>query len=99
MVYCTKCGTQNPDDAVNCSKCGNPLHVTETYPGDTWRHHHSHYRRYEKRGPQIGGILIGLFIILVGVSVYAGWDIWSLIWPFIFIAIGIAIIYGAIVHY
>ena len=28
MVYCTKCGTQNPDDAVNCSNCGAPLRET-----------------------------------------------------------------------
>ena len=24
-MYCTKCGTQNPDDSVFCQKCGAPL--------------------------------------------------------------------------
>ena len=24
MVYCTKCGTLNPDTAINCSNCGTP---------------------------------------------------------------------------
>jgi len=26
MVYCTKCGTKNPDDAKTCSQCGAPLY-------------------------------------------------------------------------
>ncbi|MFH1101158.1 MAG: zinc-ribbon domain-containing protein [Methanobacteriota archaeon] len=26
MVYCTKCGTQNDDDAEFCKKCGASLH-------------------------------------------------------------------------
>jgi len=25
MVYCTKCGTKNPDDAKVCSQCGASL--------------------------------------------------------------------------
>jgi predicted nucleic acid-binding Zn ribbon protein len=27
-MYCQKCGTQNPDDATFCSKCGNGLNST-----------------------------------------------------------------------
>ena len=30
MVYCSKCGIKNPDNAINCSKCGAPLNVTPT---------------------------------------------------------------------
>ena len=25
MVYCTKCGTENEDDAAYCKKCGTPV--------------------------------------------------------------------------
>ncbi|HUL40085.1 MAG TPA: zinc-ribbon domain-containing protein [Methanomassiliicoccales archaeon] len=25
MPFCQKCGAMNKDDAVKCSKCGNPL--------------------------------------------------------------------------
>lgn len=28
MVYCQKCGTENPDDAQFCSKCGTSLILT-----------------------------------------------------------------------
>jgi hypothetical protein len=28
MVYCTKCGAQNDDDAANCSSCGASLSVS-----------------------------------------------------------------------
>ena len=31
-VYCTKCGSQNPDDAAYCFKCGNKL-AAETSAG------------------------------------------------------------------
>ena len=29
MVYCAKCGTQNEDDAAQCTKCGEPLGSTQ----------------------------------------------------------------------
>ena len=33
-VYCTKCGSQNPDDAAYCFKCGNKvLTASETSAG------------------------------------------------------------------
>jgi hypothetical protein len=28
MVYCSKCGTQNEDDSLNCINCGDSLRVT-----------------------------------------------------------------------
>ena len=28
MVYCTKCGTKNDEDAVHCTKCGANLEVS-----------------------------------------------------------------------
>ncbi|MCK4444584.1 MAG: zinc-ribbon domain-containing protein [Thermoplasmata archaeon] len=27
MVYCHKCGNQNPDEATFCNKCGAPMHA------------------------------------------------------------------------
>jgi uncharacterized membrane protein YvbJ len=32
-MYCTKCGTQNEDDADFCKKCGNNLHGPSSGPG------------------------------------------------------------------
>jgi hypothetical protein len=28
MVYCTKCGAQNEDNAINCTNCGDSLSVS-----------------------------------------------------------------------
>ena len=32
-MFCNKCGTQNPDQAVNCQKCGAPLNNPYSTPG------------------------------------------------------------------
>lgn len=35
MVYCSKCGSKNPDDAVYCSECGEKLEGTSSSNGET----------------------------------------------------------------
>jgi uncharacterized membrane protein YvbJ len=96
MVYCVKCGTNNPDDARVCTKCGAQLYTT----GES-----RHYRRMEDecfgipRGGTIVGLAIGIIILLWGV-------IWFLqqsgvitqnieVWPFAVIIFGVLIIVGA----
>ena len=32
MIFCTKCGTQNPDSAAFCQKCGAQLQSTQNSP-------------------------------------------------------------------
>ncbi len=91
MVYCTKCGTQNPDDAANCSKCGAPLNASQ--PQEPWAYRRSY--RYHRRG-SIWGIGIGLFILLMGVSSLMGINFWDWIWPAFLILIGLAIIAGTV---
>jgi len=80
MVYCTKCGTQNPDDAKVCTQCGAPLYAVgetgrrsvEDECGGT-RRGGEPYRRMEyecfgiPRGGAVVGVAIGLIILLVGV--------------------------------
>ncbi|MCX6649420.1 MAG: zinc-ribbon domain-containing protein [Candidatus Bathyarchaeota archaeon] len=89
MVYCTKCGTENSDDAVNCKKCGSPLNATP----------YREYRRYGwdgdmhfRRHGSIWGIMIGLFIMMIGASSLLGVDIWDKIWPAFIILIGLIIV-------
>ncbi len=93
MVYCTKCGTQNPDDAKNCSNCGAPLQ-----PGA-----YSEYRRprYQEdmcfgRSGYLWGVFIGLFIVLIGVSSLYGGNIWDRLWPLFIVLVGLAILLNAI---
>jgi uncharacterized membrane protein YvbJ len=99
MVYCTKCGAKNPDDAKVCSQCGASL-----YPVRQERERY--YRRYEEecfgipRGGAIVGLAIGVIILLAGL-------LWLLqeanliasnisVWPFAAIIFGILIVLGAL---
>jgi hypothetical protein len=93
MVYCAKCGTQNPDDAVKCSNCGAPLSPAA----------YKEYRRYRYGGDMryggrihIWGILIGLFIITIGVSSLLGVNIWDKVWPAFIILVGLIIVVNAL---
>ena len=97
MVYCTKCGTSNPDDAQTCSKCGAQLYTT----GES-----RHYRRMENecfgipRGSTYVGLAIGIIILLWGLiwflqqTGYLSSDVQ--VWPFVAIIFGILIVIGAI---
>jgi len=80
MVYCTKCGTKNPDDAKVCSQCGASLYAVGEREGqgrvedECWgtRREGEPYRRVEHecfgipRGGVIVAIAIGLIILLAG---------------------------------
>ena len=101
MVYCSKCGTQNPDTNTVCSNCGAPLYtVGQRYPGSE----REHYRRMENEcfglpnGGMIVGIVVGVIIILVGLSLFlqASYGITIQFWPFIIIIFGILILIGAL---
>ena len=89
MVYCTKCGTQNPDEAANCSNCGASLNPAP----------YKEYRRYRSEDDicfggrnYIWGILIGLFIVMIGVSSLLGGNIWDKVWPIFIILVGVVIV-------
>lgn len=83
MVYCTKCGTKNPDDAKVCSQCGASLYAIGESEGqgrvedECWgtRRQGEPYRRMQHecfgipRGGVIVGIAIGAIILLAGVIV------------------------------
>ncbi len=104
MVYCSKCGTQNPDTATVCSNCGAPLYtVGQQYPGSD----REHYKRVESEcfglpyGGAIVGVIFGLIIIVVGLGVYlqeTGYVVsfWPILWPLIIIIFGVLILAGAL---
>jgi len=101
MVYCSKCGTQNPDTNTVCSNCGAPLYtVGQRYPGSD----REHYRRMENEcfglpnGGMIVGLVIGVIIILVGLNFFlqASYGISIDVWPFVIIIFGVLIVAGAI---
>ena len=97
MVYCTKCGTKNEEDAAVCVKCGASLVARPPW------------RRARKRpeeecfglphGGAIVGLIIGIIIIIAGVSWLAGIDIEKYFWPLIVVVFGILIVAGALYSY
>jgi uncharacterized membrane protein YvbJ len=97
MVYCTKCGAKNPDDAKVCSQCGSPLKAV----GDR-----EYYRRMEDEcfgiphGGAIVGVAIGAIILIWGVililqelKIVPSAVDW---WPIALMVIGVLFIIAAI---
>jgi uncharacterized membrane protein YvbJ len=70
MVYCTKCGANNADDAAVCVKCGAPLHAasaeSRTYMG---RVRYERHYDYHRRGRPRIGLIFGVIIIFIGLSI------------------------------
>ena len=102
MVYCSKCGTKNEEDAVVCVKCGASLVARPA-----WRRES---RRPEKEcfglpyGGAIAGLVFGIIIVIVGLSFVpgilpAGIEIWDYLWPLMIIVVGVLIVAGALYRY
>ncbi|MCW4053105.1 MAG: zinc ribbon domain-containing protein [Candidatus Bathyarchaeota archaeon] len=104
MVYCTKCGTKNEEDAEMCSSCGAHLRMSRRI--DRGRSGSDCFGSRNRRedecfglphGGAIIGIIFGAIIILVGLALLYDWSVlWSYFWPFIVIIFGILIISGAL---
>ena len=100
MVYCTKCGTQNPDDAKVCTQCGASLYAA-TYPAPR-----PERRKVEKecfgipRGGTIVGLAIGMIILLWGgIMLLQQADILPediSVAPFAVVIFGVLIVIGAL---
>ena len=72
MVYCSKCGTLNSDDATVCVKCGAPLHGTsvESTREMKRRQLQEEYGHYPRRGGAIFVLAIGVIFLLWGFSIF-----------------------------
>ncbi len=112
MVYCTKCGTKNSDDAKECSNCGTPLYsigkgeqpkrVEKECFGT--RRGEEPYKRVEEEcfgipgGSAIVGLAIGIIIILAGLSFFLQ-EVYHIAvpwWPFVVMLFGILVVIGAL---
>ena len=110
MVYCSKCGTENDEDASHCKSCGASMSITRR--GRNWEDEiERRAERFGERAEHFGrsmeddcfglpggnsivGIIFGLAIILVGVSRIMGWSLD--LWPFAIIVFGVLMVAGAI---
>ena len=103
MVYCTKCGTKNEDEAKVCSKCGAPLQVSRPV------------RRYRSggdcfgpggrpesecfglpHGGAIAGLIFGAIVLIIGLALLSGIQVWDYLWALIVVVFGLLIIAGAL---
>jgi len=97
MVYCTKCGTKNEEEATICSNCQQPL--------GNYRTTRRKRRREEDEcfglphGGIIAGLIFGLIIILLGVSSLLNISFGEYLWPLIIIIFGTLIFVGALYRY
>jgi len=98
MVYCTKCGTKNEEDAAVCVKCGAPLVAQPPWRRERWRPVEEECFGLP-HGGSIVGLVIGIIIILAGLSWLAGKDIGKYILPLAVVVFGILIVAGALYKY
>ena len=111
MVYCTKCGTKNEEDVKYCTKCGANLGASREKKlerrAEEWGEQFGKRAEEEcfglPHGGAIVGLIIGIIIIVVGLSSLAGIDIGESIgrygWPLIIIVFGILLVAGTLYKY
>ncbi|MFX0204225.1 MAG: zinc ribbon domain-containing protein [Candidatus Hodarchaeota archaeon] len=70
MVFCSKCGSENPDEATTCSNCGAKL-TSSTRPRRARRRSSDVCWEEEQKGIGRGGIItIGIVFICVSFFIY-----------------------------
>jgi uncharacterized membrane protein YvbJ len=109
LVYCSKCGTKNEEDAEFCVKCGASL--TGPTAQRRERRRREKQEKQEKgekpeqecfglpHGSAIIGVIIGAIVILWGISSFIEIDFGETFWPLIIIVFGILIVAGALYQY
>jgi len=100
VVYCSKCGTLNSDDANVCIKCGAALYAGKEETGPYWRHerHRQEYYDRARRGGSIAVLMIGIIIISIGVVflIEQTYGINIHWWPMIVIIVGVWLLLRAV---
>jgi len=111
MVYCSKCGTQNDEDAAHCINCGAPMSITHRKSrnwedelelrAEEFGERAEHFgRRMEDDcfGLPGGNSIIGIIFGLAIILVGLSRIMgWSLdLWPFAVLVFGVLMVGGAL---
>jgi len=104
LVYCTKCGFKNEDDAETCAKCGAPLQIPRRERRTRSDDECFGFRERDWEGECFGlrhggsvlGLIFGLMIVVVGIGVILGRSFWDLFWSFILIVFGLLLVLGVL---
>ncbi|MCS7120342.1 MAG: zinc ribbon domain-containing protein [Nitrososphaerota archaeon] len=96
MVYCAKCGAQNPDDARYCIQCGTPLHISRERKEKEEKH--EKHEKSEIWSPRLFLLLIGFIIFFWGLNqlLEVLLSVSVPLMPVILMIIGLYIIYRAL---
>jgi len=94
LVYCTKCGTENDEDATECKNCGALLKPPAyRYRRDDWDFDDDCFGG-RRRGTW--PMIIGIFLIILGATSLLEdvfwWASFDFLWPLFIIAIGVLIV-------
>jgi uncharacterized membrane protein YvbJ len=94
--FCTRCGKENLDDAAFCTGCGSPIAMSKNSQPRHERRMGSEYFM-APMGGSIAGIVFGVFLIFLGMTLYAGWVWnWSLVGASFLLLLGSLIIIAAL---
>jgi ribosomal protein L40E len=98
LVYCSKCGAENEEDATVCKECGASLRRPSTR---VYRRRRAEDNCFGSRGGSNWfGLFIGAMIILAGLSqLLQGtywWASWDRLWPIPVILLGLIIVFNAL---
>jgi len=100
LVYCSKCGTENKEDTRYCINCGKTLYPIKDRDEEEGVCFGRSERELEDEcfgipyGGALIGLIIGVFIIIIGLAIALKLEIWRWIGTFILIIVGLAIIIG-----
>ena len=94
MVYCTKCGTKNEEDAVLCANCKEPLGGSQTVRHERRRKENECFGL--PHGGSIAGLVIGFIIILWGVTSVLDINFGSYLWAVVIVIFGTLMVAGAL---
>jgi tetrahydromethanopterin S-methyltransferase subunit E len=94
MVYCTKCGTKNEEDVVICVNCKEPLMGSQTVRRERQRKENECFGL--PHGGSIAGLVIGLIIILWGVTTVLDINFGNYLWAIIVVIFGTLMVLGAL---
>ena len=100
MVFCTKCGKENEENAGFCTNCGAALQPRRDLRSDDECFGPRRDRGREcfglPSGGMIFGVLFGIMIVVVGLAILWGQDIERWIGPLFMIMLGLLMVSGAL---
>ena len=101
MVFCAKCGRENDENASFCTNCGaalQPRRRGETDGDECFGPRSDRERECFglPSGRMVFGVLFGIMIVVIGLAILWGQDVWRWIGPLFIIMFGLLIVSGAL---